>query len=225
LTQPDENEPLTSTAHFSDHASATVTRKGKIVGFDESVGRGRAAHGNADDSGRITVQPSGVPPHGEDGTLNTCARLVDQLNAGHGESWGSPVEVCGVRHIDAEVTGVGPFDGRKMTVQVVRALTDPSFWQTLGYHGQVTASLSLKDAAIVLKKAIETKVSKIPSEIRKSVTLVLDATDVPGLSLDPVVDEFNMRYSEWVEAQGFNGVWVAGPWREMVSRLGARAGS
>lgn len=219
MSSADSNDHLGSSVQCGDHLSASTTRKGKIVGFGESHGRGRAASGDADDSGRVTVEVSGAPPRGEEGTLSACQRLIDQLNSKFLESWGSPSEVQGVQHIDAEALGVGPYLGRRLTIQVVRALTDPAFWQALGYHGHISLSLLLCEAADLLKTAIEFKTSKIPPAFRASLTLVLDATDVPGFSLDAVIDEFNVKHGSWVEAQGFEAVWVVGPWREMVSKL------
>ena len=79
----------------------------------------------------------------------------------------------------------------------------------------------MADAAGILKVAIEHKVRKIDTSVRATLTLVLDACDVPGLSLDPVIDAFNADHSEWLAAQGFQSVWVVGPWVEMVRELAA----
>ena len=67
--------------------------------------------------------------------------------------------------------------------------------------------------------AIEFKAGKIPPETRADLALALDANDLPGLALDPVVQEFLARHSDWARAQGFRGVWLVGPWKEMVHHL------
>lgn len=224
MSPTDPDEILGSVAQLGDHASATVTRKGKVIGFSESQGRGRAASGDVHESGRVTIGICGSPPRGEEGTIEACHRLIMQRNLALGETWEEPREVRGVQYIDAEVLGSGSFAGRRMTIQVVRALTDPSFWKTLGYAGRESLDLSQDEAAEVLKNAIEFKASKIPLGVRSSLTLALDATDVPALSMHAVVDSFNSLHGSWLDAQGFESVWVVGPWREMVSRLGVAKG-
>ncbi len=207
---------------MGDHLSATTTRKGKIVGFGESDGRGRAASGDADDSGMIAITVSGSSPRGEEGALPACQRLVEYLNLS-GSNWGPPKEIVGVQYIDATAQRADGTDGTALTIQVVRALTDPEFWQSLGHTRNVAILISVFEAADVLRSAVEFKANKIPIEIRAGITLALDATDVPGLSLDPVVDEFSGRHGDWAESLGFESVWVVGPWREMVRKLcGAR---
>lgn len=208
------------TAVLGDHLAATVTRKGKVIGFSESHGRGRAASGDASDRGEIAIQISGSSPKGEEGAFGSSKRLVDYLRA-RGESWLDPVEVEGVRNIDATVAGTGSWEGKSLTIQVVRAFTDPSFWEGLGRGGRAGISVSVSEAAEILKGAIEHKVRKIDLPVRATLTLVLDACDVPGLSLDPVIDAFNADHSEWLAAQGFQSVWVVGPWVEMVRELAA----
>lgn len=212
-------ETLISSAGAHDHASCTTIRNGKIIGFSETPGRGRAASGDIDESGRVLVDIVGVPPRGEAGTLEASCRLVDQLNRKFSQSWAVPTEILGVQHIDAQALGIETFSGRTLTIQIVRALTDPAFWKNLGYSGHISLSLSLRKAAEVLKAAVDLKVAKIPSPARSSLTLALDATDVPGLSLDSVIDEFNEIYGAWVDAQGFEAVWVIGPWGDMVRKL------
>lgn len=222
MSPTDSNKELQSGVRCSDHLSATTTRKGKIVGFGESQGRGRAASGDADTSGQVAIGIAGTSPRGEDGALGACQRLIGHINL-DSECWGPPAEIRGVKHIDAVSPGVGSFAGKQLTIQVVRALTDPDFWQSLGYHGRVSISINVAEAADYLKSAILFKVAKIPPEVRATLTLALDASDVPGLSLHPVIDDFNQRHGEWSDAQGFEFIWVVGPWREMVSRLGAKA--
>jgi len=218
VSQPESDNLLGASAVMGDHLSATTTRKGKIVGFGESQGRGRAASGDADDSGMIAITVSGSSPRGEEGALAACRRLVEHLNLS-GNSWAPPIEVVGVQHIDATAQRSDGIDGSTLRMQVVRALTDPAFWRSLGHSRNAAISIPVSEAADLLKSAVEFKANKIPIEIRVGITLALDATDVPGLSLDPVVDEFNSRYGVWAESLGFEGVWVVGPWREMVKKL------
>jgi len=166
----------------------------------------------------IAITVSGSSPRGEEGALATCQRLVEHLNLS-GCSWAPAVEVVGVQHIDATAQRTDGVDGTALTIQIVRALTDPAFWQTLGHSRSAAISIPVSEAADLLKSAVAFKANKIPLDIRAGITLALDATDVPGLSLDPVVEEFKARHGEWAEALGFESVWVVGPWREMVREL------
>lgn len=202
-----------------DHVSATTTRNGKIIGFGESQGRGRAASGDADDSGRVAITLVGSAPRGEEGTIQACRRLVTHLNSS-GESWEEPTEITGVQYVDATAEGTASSIGNTLQIQVVRALTDPKFWESIGYSGSATLNFSLSDCADVLKRAVELKAEKIPPEIRTNIVLALDANDIPGLALDPVVEQFALRHSQWAHAQGFRSIWLVGPRQEMVSRLG-----
>ena len=216
--QHGSDDKIKTSAVMGDHLSATTTRNGKVVGFGESHGRGRAASGDADESGIVEITILGSSPRGEEGAIEACQRLVEQLNLG-GTIWAPPIEVTNVQHIDAIAERADGTARNRLTIQVVRALTDPVFWRSLGHEKSVTIGIPVAEAAGLLKSAVEFKANKIPSEIRTALTLVLDATDIPGLSLDPVVDEFNLRHGAWAEAQGFEGVWVVGPWRDMVKEL------
>lgn len=144
---------------------------------------------------------------------------MTQLNSKLSHSWAQPTEQKDVQYVDAVAHGIGKFEGRTLTIQVVRALTEPAFWKKLGHHGQVSLSLPLDGAASVLKAAIQLKVKNIPEMLRPSLTLVLDGTDLPGLSLEAVVAEFNKIYGKWVDAQGFEAVWIVGPWPSMIKLL------
>ena len=207
-----------SKANFGDHVSATTTRNGKIVGFSESQGRGRAASGDIDGSGRVSIQIAGTAPRGEEGMLQACKRLVEQLNIS-GQSWAAPSEVSSVQYIDAVAAGERDFEGRTLTIQVVRALTEPAFWQSLGHTGSSRLSLTFLEAAEAIKAAIELKAQKIPASLRPQLTLLLDAFDVPGLALHAVAEEFERHHGRWAGSLGFDSIWIAGPWREMVSEL------
>ena len=219
-TEPDEEQH--SGIRAVDHWSATTTRKGEIVGFGESDGRGRAASGDWHASGLVTFQIAGSSPRGEEGALAACQRLIHHINL-ESNLWEAPTEVVGIQHIDAVSLGVGKNSGSKLTIQVVRALTDPAFWKSLGRNGSASISVTVPEAAEYPKDAILFKVDKIPSAVCSSLTLALDATDVPALSFHPVIEAFNQKHGNWVDAQGFASIWVIGPEHEMVSRLDAKA--
>lgn len=218
MSSSDQLDRLPELFKAGDHISATTIRNGKVVGFGESQGRGRAASGDIDDSGTVTITLIGTSPRGEEGTIQACQRLVAHMNSKN-EQWREASEISGVQHIDATAEGIGINAGVLLKIQVVRALTDSAFWQSLGCIGSKTLNLSLSECADILKRAIEFKAGKIPPDIRAEFALVLDSNDLPGLALDSVVQEFLARHSIWTRAQGFRDVWLVGPSKEMVNHL------
>src|SRR5262245_42044271 len=108
---------------MGDHCSATVTRKGEIVGFSESNGRGRAATFDVFEDGSISFSRGGITSQGEEGTLLVSDHLVRTLNS-LGSDWGAPV-LSAVQHVDCEAqNGAGK---QQLWIQVVRAMTDRAF--------------------------------------------------------------------------------------------------
>lgn len=197
----------------ADYALAVTVREGKTVGFTESAGRGRTASGDAARAG-VSLKVEGSSPQGEEGTMATCRRLVQALNA-TGQHWREPVE-RNEKDVDAIATGR---NGAALKIQVVRAVTDRDFWQSLDRDGAAAIVLPVAEAALLLKQAVEHKTGKIDAVTRQTLTLALDATDVPGLALDVVVDVFNADHGDWISAQGFAGVWVVGPTPKLVHQL------
>lgn len=55
-----------------DHLSGATIRNGETINFSESLGRGRAASGDLDAAGCITISINGVPPRGEAGALEAA---------------------------------------------------------------------------------------------------------------------------------------------------------
>lgn len=212
------DEEIESVGIFSDHVLATVKRNNEIVGSSESQGRGRAASCDHLSSGKVRIDVSGVAPRNEEGTMATCQRLLARINEGS-VKWGELAEAKGVPHIDAFAPGEGENAGSTLTIQVVRALTDCNFWQSLGVDGRAMLELTLPEASDMLKKAIHFKAGRIPADSRQTLTLALDATDLPGLALDTVVAQFKRMHAIWVKTQGFASVWVVGPSVEMVHQL------
>jgi len=111
-------------------------------------------------------------------------------------------------------------------VQVVRAVVDPNLWRTLGIAGAVSQNVSATEAANSIKAAVELKASdrKIPTKDRRTITLALDATRLPGLAFDAVVDQFRVDHGSWANGLGFSAIWLVGPVPRLVWRLDERVG-
>lgn len=211
------SELLSARAVASDHLSATTTRQGRLVGFSESEGRGRSATGDLNEDGTVTIEVMGAAPKGEEGAMGCCFRLIEAKRE-IGEQWADPVEISGKAHIDASAASLVD-SSIKLKIQVVRALVDWVFWRSLGREQFSSIRVEPREAAVLLQNAIELKIGRIPQQIRRETVLLLDATDVPGLVLTDVVEEFQKQYSAWCREQGFAEVWITGPWQEMTHKL------
>ena len=211
------SELLSDRAVASDHLSATTTRQGRLVGFSESEDRGRSATGDLNEDGTVTIEVMGAAPKGEEGAMGCCFRLIEAKRK-KGELWADPVEISGEAHIDASAAWLVD-SSVKLKIQVVRALVDQAFWSSLGREQFTSIRVEPKIAAELLQKSIELKIGRIPLGVRRETVLLLDATDVPGLVLTDVVEEFHKQYLAWCKKQGFAEVWITGPWQEMTHKL------
>jgi hypothetical protein len=202
---------IAETMKATDHLTGTVSRKGKVVGFSESLRDGRAASGDRQPSGSLDYTFTGPTPKGEDGSLETCRTLVRVLNAKH-PIWREPQElVPPPNDIDCRVTRL---DGQSPTldIQVVRAFSDPAFWQNVHRTGRGDGmSVSTHELAHALRKAIELKADKIPPRTKSNLVLALSALDSPVVAFDSVVEEFRNQFAIWAAAQGFLQIWLVGP--------------
>jgi hypothetical protein len=71
----------------------------------------------------------------------------------------------------------------------------------------------------LMADAFQKKVRKIPSTQRPKLVLALDATHLPLLAFDSVVESFREHCGTEVCAAGFQSVWVVGPTETLTKRL------
>ncbi|MCP1500920.1 hypothetical protein J2Y86_005627 [Pseudomonas migulae] len=214
-TDDDGSLPKTSwVLSMSDGVVALTQQDGRNVRVSVDEGRGRASSGDLCPGGGVTLGMLGKPPRGEEGTKETSGRLFQHLNAS-GARFTDLEHVEHIKHVDAFVCSP---DGAKVSIQVVRALTDSTFWEELARSKseEIERVVPMAEAVEMLKKSIS---HKQKPELDGFI-LALDATDVPGLSLDAVHEAFNAQYGGWVDSLGFYQVWVVGPWPEMIHQLG-----
>jgi hypothetical protein len=198
---------------LSDHDDMLGKRNGKSFTFRQSRrSDGRAASADCDD-GLLSYSVSGSSPQGEESTLEVCKLLIQKLNL-DGSAWDEPVQVKG-SDVDCETTDINN-PSQRLQIQVVRAIADQELWKYLNTRG--TAQESNVDPSI-LRSYIEKAIKKKEKSARKGLTLVLDATLLPGIALDEVIEVFRDQRSAWASSLGFEGIWLVGPVNELVQRL------
>jgi len=201
----------------SDHFSMLGKRKGKSFTFGESQRPdGRASSADYDDDRSMSFSVSGSSPQGEEETLKVCKLLVQKLNL-DGNNWCEPVLGNGV--VDCETTDIND-PSQSLQFQVIRAISNQSFWKQLNTQGAAQeSSVDPSVLASYIENAIKKKTEKLPSSVRNGLILVLDATLLPGITFDVVFEEFHTLYSTWASSLGFEGIWLVGPVIELVQRL------
>ena len=147
-----------------------------------------------------------------------CRVLVSVLNASEG-NWTDLVPGEGV--VDCEAVD-SDLPDRKLSIQVVRAIVDQSLWKQLNRQGSFE-ELNVSKGQLVgqMKDAIEKKANDrtIPRTVRQSLTLALDATRLPVLGFEDVVEEFQAQFGTWAKSLGFEAVWLVGPQDSLTWRL------
>ena len=202
----------------SDYMSATGKKEKKTVGFRESERNGRIASADQNDDGSFSYSIKGTSPKGEEDTLPACEILVQRLNEAGG-NWGKPRQGEGIEDC---VVKDKTDPKNELQIQVVRAITDENIWRQLSQKGNLEQSSIPKDVLLdQLKSSIEKKANnqKIPYSIRPNLLLALDATRLPVLSFEDVVQEYIDRHGSWTYSLGFQSVWLVGPVLSLTWRL------
>lgn len=200
---------------MSDHVSALHQRKSKTVGFRESARQGRTTSADQGKDGALSYRLNGSSPQGEEDTLSVCRILVNTLNNAGG-NWNQPTIGEGI--IDCQAVD-RQCDERKLHIQVVRANVDTEFWKTLNLEGKIERKDNSRALVEQIKSAIDAKAQKIPEASRLGLVLALDATRLPALGFDAVVEDFSSKWSAWASTLGFDSVWLVGPSESLTWRL------
>ncbi len=178
---------------------------------------GRAASASRSAEGQFSFSASGSSPQGEEQSLLACKLLVDRFNSLGGD-WDAPSSLDG-NLVDCQAKHRSD-PGRVLQVQVVRAIMDQGFWRTLNTQGATQQSdVEASALASALEKTIKTKATRIATSALAGLTLVLDATLVPVVAFDHVIEEFLRQHGVWAGSLGFEAVWVVGPLPDLVHRL------
>lgn len=209
---------INETIKATDYVATLASREGRSIGFRESVREGRAASADRHDNGSLSYSILGSSPQGEEDTLSACRILVKVLNASGG-NWADPVPGEGI--VDCEAVDAR-FSDQKVSIQVIRAIADQELWKNLNLQGNIQElNVSKNQLICLIKDAIEKKASErsIPQSIRPSLTLALDATRLPVLGFEDVVERFQSQFGGWTKSLGFEAVWLVGPQDSLTWRL------
>jgi len=99
-------------------------------------------------------------------------------------------------------------DGVTLRLQITRALPSEDFYSRLGREGEVTRSLSLREAAERLRAAIEHK--SVKASRSRDIDLLIDAT--LALELAFVSEQVLVAlHGDWLRNQRWRAIWVVGP--------------
>jgi hypothetical protein len=202
--------------NVGEHLAALQEREGQAISFSETTREGTASSASFTDEESVQFALSGKSPQGEQDTLTACGILIQRLNA-EGATWLPPV--LGEQNADCmsgESSG-----SNSIRIQVVRAVTEPSFWKELGRHGTLVRSESITTVADAVRKSLALKANavKIPPSQRAGLILALDATRLPAHVLDGTISFLREEHGEWVSRLGFSAVWIVGPSVRLTHRL------
>jgi hypothetical protein len=193
-------------------------RNGKKNGFVETAKEGRVTSVDRSDDGLLSYSIQGSSPQGEEDTLPTCRVLISVLNASGG-NWMDPVRVPDDDIVDCEAVNVNHPD-RKLSIQVVRAIVDKKLWNQLNEQGRFEELNVSKEQLIAqIKSAIEKKDRAIAPADHPSLTLALDATRLPVLGFEDVIEEFQSQFGSRTRSLGFEAIWLVGPQSSLTWRL------
>ena len=194
---------------FSSHLSALKKKENKVIDFSESEREGRAASATLKDDGTLAYSLTGTSPQGEEDTQAVCQILVNKLNS-LGANWDPPTE--GETGDDGKA--VDRDNPKKiLRIQVVHASVNQKLWQELNHTRGIKKLAEKEELAQEMKAAVESKIVKhkiLPAD-RPGLVLALDATRLPVVGFDAVVEKFHLKFGVWAKTLGFDAIWVVGP--------------
>lgn len=193
-------------------------RLGRLFSFRETARQGRTANADKHNDDSMSFSLDGSSPQGEEDTVNACKVLIRALNL-RGETWEDPIEGQGIADCIA-MDSQQPH--RSIIIQVVRAISNPELWKELTQSGHIgDSNVAAGKLAEDLRTSIDLKAraDSIPRVSRNDVTLALDATRLPVLAFENVIEEFRASNSSWARKLGFSAIWLVGPTEQMTHRL------
>ena len=196
-------------------------RESKTIGFEESGRQGRTVSAEQGKDDKLSYTLNGNSLQGEEDTLSACRILVNTLNKAGG-NWHQPTIGDGV--IDCQAVD-RQNNQRKLCVQIVHAVVDTEFWKALNLEGKIKRDDTAKALADQIKSAIDAKANdrKVPKVSRRGLVLALDATRLPALGFDAVVEDFRSRWGLWANKLGFDSVWLVGPSEDLTWQLNTQS--
>lgn len=108
---------------------------------------------------------------------------------------------------------------RELPIQVVRAISNPSYRKTLAAEKALSAESENDHIIEELQKSIEKKTARTAAKGRLEMALVLDATETPQCAAAQIVQGFRDKHLMWVQSLGYRAVWLVGRSTSLVFRL------
>jgi hypothetical protein len=201
--------------YLSEHASVVKIQDGTIAGYAESKRNGLQVDADQVGHDSILGNLKGVSPAGESETMYVCRVLVEALNS-QGGGWGevSP----GRDEVDGSAKCVKD-SGNELRIQVIRADPTPERWKQLADDGAVHISCRAEELAYPILESIRRKSVGYPISIKAGITLALDATRIPAMTLTVARTRIRELTRHDCIASGFKSVWVVGPTHELTYSL------
>lgn len=115
--------------------------------------------------------------------------------------------------------GVLIIDDNRITIQIVTAKPDASFWKSVA-NGAGTASVEISEAVKRINDAISEKAQHYQNEFKSSMLLAVDVGHMGVLASSKVGEKYLQTYGDPTIQYGFGGVWLIGPTENNILRLG-----
>lgn len=212
------NKKFQEDMKIKEHISVLKQKDGKNIGYSESEREGTTTSSYTSEHGYIDFKVEGNSPQGEQDTIKVCQRLIKVLNQ-NGENWSDPeFSDGGVDCTSANLKN----SSQILEIQVVRASTNQELWKRLATKGQINnEKVPINEIISDIMITIKTKGNEqtIPSNIRQSITLALDANRLSAYTLDDIINKFHKTYGKEVKSFGFNSIWIVGPIEALTHRL------
>lgn len=203
---------------IKEHISVLKQKDGKNIGYSESERDGTTTSSYTSEHGDIDFKVEGNSPQGEQDTLHVGQILIKVLN-NSGDNWSKPEIGDGVADCVAYDLNNNK---KKIEIQIIRASTDQELWKRLATKGQINNErVPINEIISDIMITIKTKGNEqtIPSNIRQSITLALDANRLSAYTLDDIINKFHKTYGKEVKSFGFNSIWIVGPIEALTHRL------
>jgi hypothetical protein len=156
-----------------------------------------------------------APRQNEQGNVEVCQRLVDHLKS-QGIDWGRATKREGPEN---GVDCVCHSSEGAIWIQVSRALRDQEYFGTLSRHKAVRADTTNQELAQGLWNSIEHKAKRTSEADRRSIVLVLDASEVFMSKDSDALKLFETRFGDKAKVFAFRAIWLVGSHRLLVTQL------
>lgn len=115
--------------------------------------------------------------------------------------------------------GILIIDGNHITLQIVTAKPDASFWKSVA-NGAGKASVEISEAINWINNAVSGKAQRYQNEFKSSMLLAVDVGHMGVLASSIVGVQYLQTYGDPTIQYGFGGVWLIGPTENNILRLG-----